>query len=327
MHPILFHVPLPALRIPVLALAVLAALASAGMLFVAVRRGRRDVLAFASGALVLSLLALWWRRDAAVVWGPFAVPAWGVCFGLALTAGGALTLRRAARAGIAQGEALSALLFGGLLGLAGARLTYALGHFQAEEGLAALLAGSEYAGLEIAGGVTFGVAGVALAFGRDRAVLSFLDAAAPALGLGVFLTRLGCYLEGCDFGVPLRDAGGRLARLGTFPEQSPAWVAHVVERGLAPSAGSSLAVHPTQLYEAAGGLFLLALVAAADRRLRASPGQLALVSLAGFVALRLGVDALRDDRIHVLTFRLALLSLPLAALYVRALEPSPSPSR
>lgn len=327
MHPILFHVPLPALRIPVLALALLAALVSAGMLFMAVRRGRRDVLAFASVGLSLSLLALWWRRDAAVVWGPFAVPAWGVCFGLALTAGGALSFRRATRAGIARGDAVPALLFGVLLGIAGARLAYALGHWHAEEGFAALLAGSEYAGLEIAGGVPFAVAGVALAFRRDRAVLSFLDATAPALGLGVFLTRLGCYLEGCDFGVPLRDAGGRLARLGTFPEQSPAWVTHVVERGLSPSAGSSLPVHPTQLYEAAGGLLLFALVTAAERRLRASPGQLALLALAGFVALRLGVDVFRDDRVHVLTFRLALLSLPLAALYVRTLEPTPSPSR
>jgi phosphatidylglycerol:prolipoprotein diacylglycerol transferase len=187
-----------------------------------------------------------------------------------------------------------------------------------------LLAGAEFAGLEIAGGVGFAVVGVAIAFGRDRAVLSFLDAAAPALGLGVCVTRLGCYLEGCDFGVPLGDAGGRLASLGTFPAQSPAWVTHVLERGLSPSAGSSLPVHPTQLYEAAGGLALMALVVVVDRRLRAAPGQLALLALGGFVALRLGVDLLRDDRVHVVTFRLALLALPLAALYVRALEPSPS---
>jgi phosphatidylglycerol:prolipoprotein diacylglycerol transferase len=327
MHPTLFHVPLPALRVPVAALASIAALVSLVIFVAAARRGRRDVLAFAVAGAVLSLIALFARRGADLVWGSFAAPAWGLCLGLALTAGGWLTFQRATRAGFERGPAVRALLFGVLFGLAGARVAYALGHLSSEEGVISLLAGSEFAGLEIAGGVPFAVAGVAFAFGRDRAVLSYLDAAAPALGLGVFLTRLGCYLEGCDFGVPLRDGGSRLAGLGTFPAQSPAWVTHVLERGLSPSAGSSLPVHPTQLYEAAGGLALMALVAVSDRRLRGSPGRLALLAIAGFVALRLGVDLFRDDRVHVVTFRLALLALPLSALYVRSLEPSPSPSR
>lgn len=323
MHPILFQVPLPALRIPVAVLAALAALASLAVLIVAARRGRRDVLAFAVFGLGVALFAWFSRRGSELVWGPFSAQAWGLCFGLALMSGTLLTFVRATRRGIERATAASALVFALLLGLGGARLSYALGHLDAERGLLGLFGSADYTGLEIAGGLPLALAGVALAFGRDRAVLSFLDAAAPALGLGVLLTRLGCYLEGCDFGVPLRDgAGGRLASLGTFPAQSPAWVKHVLEHDLSPGAASSLPVHPTQLYEAAGGLLLIVLVVVADRRLRLAPGRLALGALSGFLTLRLGVDLLRDDRVHVLTFRLALLALPIALLYVRRLTPA-----
>jgi hypothetical protein len=69
MHPTLFHVPLPALRVPVAALASIAALASLVVLFAAVRRGRRDVLAFAAAGVALSLVALFARRGADLVWG------------------------------------------------------------------------------------------------------------------------------------------------------------------------------------------------------------------------------------------------------------------
>jgi phosphatidylglycerol:prolipoprotein diacylglycerol transferase len=325
MHPTLFHLPLPSLRVPLAALALVAALVSLVVLIVAARRGRRDVVLLGALGLGISLFAWFSRRGMDLVWGSFSAPAWGFCFGLALSAGALLTFFRATRAGVERAAAASALLFAVLLGVVGARLSFALGHLgdeRGERGLVALFGGPDYAGLEIAGGLPFALAGVALVFRRDRAVLSFLDAAAPALGLGVLLTRLGCYLEGCDFGVPLRDGSGRMASIGTFPPQSPAWVKHVLERDLSPNAGGSLPVHPTQLYEAGGGLLLVALVVVAGRRFRLAPGQLALIALAGFIALRLGVDLFRDDRVHVVTFRIALLALPFALLYVRRLSPA-----
>ena len=41
---------------------------------------------------------------------------------------------------------------------------------------------------------------------------AFADAAAPALALGTVLTRIGCYLYGCDFGTPLDDGAPALAQ-------------------------------------------------------------------------------------------------------------------
>ena len=86
----------------------------------------------------------------------------------------------------------------------------------------------------------------------------------PALALGTVLTRIGCYLYGCDFGTPLGAcAPGWLKALGTFPRWhhddlhvygSPAWLHHVDRYGLARDSSASLPVHPTQLYEALAGV-------------------------------------------------------------------------
>src|SRR4029079_3111068 len=95
--------------------------------------------------------------------------------------------------------------------------------------------------------------------------------AVPSRGSGLCITRIGCYLFGCDFGKPLTAGWPNwLKHLGTFPRWSdgvladvagsPAWVQHGRERGLAPECTASLPVHPTQLYEALAGLSLLALV-------------------------------------------------------------------
>jgi hypothetical protein len=59
------------------------------------------------------------------------------------------------------------------------------------------------------------------------------DAAVPALGTGIMITRLGCYMYGCDFGRALpANAPGWLKTLGSFPHWhdnhgSPAWQQHV----------------------------------------------------------------------------------------------------
>jgi phosphatidylglycerol:prolipoprotein diacylglycerol transferase len=315
MHPILFYVPFPAWRVPVAALGAVAALVSVLVLLVAARRRRRDFAAVAAVRLCLALYVSFSRSGMVLVWGALPVQAWGFFFGLSILLGGAFTLRRSGRAGIERSSALPAILLGVAFGLIGARVAYGLGHFQARAA-GSMFGGEGFSGLEIGGALPCALLGASLPFGRNRTLLSFLDAAAPALGVGVFLTRIGCYLEGCDFGVPLRDgAWQRLSTLGTFPAQSPAWVTHVLERGLSPSATSSLPVHPTELYEALAGLALVALVYWAERK-RLLPGQVALVALVAFIAVRLGVDHFRDDRVHVVTFRVALLALPLVALFL-----------
>jgi phosphatidylglycerol---prolipoprotein diacylglyceryl transferase len=139
---------------------------------------------------------------------------------------------------------------------------------------------------------------VAVQFATPRggkALASWLDHVSLPLLLGVGLTRVGCYCQGCDFGRPLRPAARPLlAILGTFPRWhpsegdryfgSPAWISQVSHWGLSPDAPVSLPVHPVQLYEAAlaFGLLLLVLV----RRSRNRPAGTLFLSLS--VAYGLG---------------------------------------
>lgn len=132
----------------------------------------------------------------------------------------------------------------------------------------------------------------------------FGDAAAPAIAGGLALTRVGCYLYGSDFGRVLPDgAPAWLARLGTFPRWSgavsppggagsPAWLEHVRGHGLPATAAASFPVHPTQLYEVA---LALGLVALAWRIRPRFAGERLLVLAFVDAAARFGLETLRDD--------------------------------
>ena len=143
-------------------------------------------------------------------------------------------------------------------------------------------------------------------------LLPFADLAAPTLASGLMLTRIGCYLYGCDYGRPLGESAPKaLAAAGTFPkwdaasfpefafEQtitgSPAYEHHLdIYSDQMVHRTASLPVHPTQLYESAAGLvlFAFALWLLHHRRFR---GQV-LTVVAGLYALwRFGIEYLRDD--------------------------------
>lgn len=131
-------------------------------------------------------------------------------------------------------------------------------------------------------------------------LLRFSDGAAPALALGLGLTRIGCYLYGCDFGGLLpEDAPGWLSSLGTFPHWedntgSPAWIYHVSEEGLSHDATHSLAVHPTQLYESLAGFTLLGITLWVWSR-RKFHGQVILTLAMAYGVWRFLIEYVRDD--------------------------------
>ena len=108
---------------------------------------------------------------------------------------------------------------------------------------------------------------------RGLPVATTFDAAAPALGLAYAVGRVGCFLVGDDYGLPT-DSGVGVA----FPQGSPPSTAGYfrslgvdIDPALADSA--VLAVHPTQLYEVAGGIAMFAILWTMSKRpLR--PGQL-----------------------------------------------------
>ncbi|GAB4202494.1 MAG: hypothetical protein OHK0013_15820 [Sandaracinaceae bacterium] len=131
-------------------------------------------------------------------------------------------------------------------------------------------------------------------------LLRFSDGAAPALALGLGLTRIGCYLYGCDFGARLSDdAPSWLVSIGTFPHWedntgSPAWSHHVQEYDLPFDAEHAYPVHPTQLYESSVGILLFALCMFVWSR-RQFHGQVLLTLTMAYGVWRFLIEYVRDD--------------------------------
>ena len=119
-----------------------------------------------------------------------------------------------------------------------------------------------------------------------------LDLAAAPIGMALCCARIGCFLAGCDYGKVTS-----LPWAVRFPAGSPAWVDHLQSGLLRPDRSESLPVHPTQLYEAALGLVMvaLALLAARWRWARARDGRAFLVVAAAYAIGRLAIEVVRGD--------------------------------
>lgn len=159
-------------------------------------------------------------------------------------------------------------------------------------------------GLVAYGGFLGGLAG-SWAFLRHKKVslLAWADVTAPTLALGLGLVRIGCYLNGCDYGKQLSaDAPGWLQSLGTFPRWSegvgragsPAFLRHVRDYDLSPLADACRPVHPTQLYESLVGFVLVGVSVFVWRR-RRFRGQVILILAMLYGCWRTFVEVVRDD--------------------------------
>ena len=307
MHPVLVEVPWPELGLPVWPAFVLLAIGGAVLGVAAARRKSRSAAVLGAVLAVAALTLAITSRGSRFSAGPFEVRAWGVLFAGALFAGSLVAIRRGVARGVERELVARACIAASVGGVIGARLVWVLLHPVATgsvEGTVAFYQG----GLSVWGGLVGGISGAALSANRSGAPLfALLDLAAPSLGVGVALTRLGCFLEGCDFGVPLGKSAPRfIAALGTFPKDSPAWSSHVLSRGLSPTAVTSLPVHPTELYEVAGGAALVALALALGRR-KLPPGAVFAAAVLGYLLLRVSLDSLRDDSAEMWVSRALLL--------------------
>lgn len=239
-------------------------------------------------------------------WGLLAVPAFGALLSVAFGATFVLGTRRAVRAGLPRTEVMGASVAAAFAGLLAARAGFVVLHPSE--------VGSFSAAFSLANGGLSGTIGLALGAavlaweGRRRGLTSstLLDVIAPGAALGVALVRVGCFLDGCDFGKPLgAHAPAWLTRLGTFPHGSPAWVEQVVSHGLTPSAAFALPVHPSELYESVAAL---GLAFAASRLLarQERSGTTALFVLGAYATARVLVDFTRAPSADAWAARAAL---------------------
>lgn len=153
--------------------------------------------------------------------------------------------------------------------------------------IAALAGGDRMAIGALAG---FAIAGALVARALRLDPWGALDRLAPPLGVLVVAGRVGCFLEGCDF--------GRVASVAwavTYPAGSHAFDEHVARGLVSATDVAALPVHPAQLYEAIVGI---AMIAGAIAILRARPARAGLAfraALGTYAVGRLVVEPFRGD--------------------------------
>jgi phosphatidylglycerol:prolipoprotein diacylglycerol transferase len=145
-------------------------------------------------------------------------------------------------------------------------------------------------GMVYYGGLIGGVLGALAYFRYVRVpVLPMGDIGLPFLPLGHSIARLGCFLNGCCWGVVTDGPTGVV-----FPRRSLVWRQQLDDGLIQRSATAPLPVHPTQLYESLG-LFVIFLVMRYAYRHKRYDGSVMMLYPLLYGILRFCVEALRGD--------------------------------
>jgi len=192
--------------------------------------------------------------------GPLVVHSYGVMLALSFIIGVYLAVREGQKRGISGDDIINLGLVIIVSSIFGARLFYVLFHLNEfrgrwiytfwpvqEDGTVGL------GGLILLGGfLTAFLASVVLIYKKKLDFWKLADSVAPSVALGVFLTRIGCFLNGCCFGKACS-----LPWAVSFPPNSPAGTV----MGNTP-------IHPTQLYSSLYGLIIFLILILLNRKQR-----------------------------------------------------------
>ncbi len=191
--------------------------------------------------------------------GALEIRAYGLMLALSFIIGIYLSAKRAKSRDIDPNHVMDLSVILIISAIVGSRLLYVLFHLDEFRGrwLDTINPFQSDGQIGIAGLTVLG--GVILCFASSAVYLhvkklpfyKFADVMMPAVGLGIFLTRIGCYLNGCCYGLPC-DGHGLFCV--TFPLNSPAG-AHFPETPLVPA----------QLYSSLYGLIIFGTLLVAER--------------------------------------------------------------
>lgn len=267
------------------------------------------------------------------VWQAVPLHAYGVMLGLSLVAGWRVTLPLAQKLNIPRENAADCYVLTAIAAIIGSRVLYVLTNLNefadpvTHQFSVPAMFSLRTGGLAVYGGFLGGLFGSAWYLRRHKLSLrKWADAAVPSLALGLGITRLGCFMYGCDFGCVLPHQSPHwLQAMGTFPrwnngEGSPAWAQHTLDGfrtdqarciqefagdwhdgvcRLGASAIASAPVHPTQLYESALGWSILAVLMYFWFSPKQQPrfdGKILLIATVLYGLGRSALEVLRDDR-------------------------------
>ncbi|MDZ7724152.1 MAG: prolipoprotein diacylglyceryl transferase [candidate division KSB1 bacterium] len=191
--------------------------------------------------------------------GPLEIRSYGFMLALSFLLGIWFSTRRAKKQGVDPNHILDLSVILIISGIVGSRLFYVLFHLDEFKGrwLDTINPVQSDGTIGIAGLTLLG--GVVLCFIaafyylrlKKLSFLKFADILVPAVGLGIFLTRIGCYLNGCCYGLPC-DAHSQFCV--EFPVNSAAG-----------SQFPGIPLIPTQLYSSLYGLIIFGALLFAER--------------------------------------------------------------
>jgi phosphatidylglycerol:prolipoprotein diacylglycerol transferase len=172
------------------------------------------------------------------------------------------------------------MIFGGVIG---ARLSYVLLHWSDfSSNLADIFNPFQsgqfgIAGLNLYGGILLAMAGSILyARWKKMSVLEVFDYFAPTIGLGIGISRVGCFLNGCCFGTPTELPWGVEFPIGSIPNM----------------VFGDQHLHPAQVYSSLYGLGLFVFLHFLMKR-RQFVGQLTAILLMAEALFRFAIEYVR----------------------------------
>lgn len=117
-----------------------------------------------------------------------------------------------------------------------------------------------------------------------------LDLLSPPLALGIAITRIGCFLNGCCWG-KVTDVPWAVR----FPiKVTPVVLRHFEQGLLSPDDASTLPLHPVQLYNSVSNILLFGICLLVFKR-KQYDGQVFLTFLCGYGLFRFMTEFYRDD--------------------------------
>ncbi len=213
---------------------------------------------------------------------------YGLFMALGVGTGLWLTAREAKRRGILPDEIYNGALWVVGAGLVGARLFHVIDNWSAYAANPAAIFGT--AGLAIYGALIGGfVAVVVYARARKLALGRLLDAAAPAIPLAQAIARVGCFINGDNYGVP------------TNPPL-PWSVVWTSPNAMVPD--HTIAYQPAQLYELLWDLVVFGIVWKLRDRVRGN-GVLFLIYATLYSFGRFFISFVREDNLYFANLRQA----------------------
>lgn len=192
--------------------------------------------------------------------GRLEIYAYGVALAISFLLGIYWAIHRAEKRGIRKDDVMDLSILVVISAIVGSRFLYVVTHLDEFHGhwLDTIspfqsTGAIGIAGLSMLGGVVMAILVVmGYCLSRKISILRLFDVFAPSFALGIFITRIGCFMNGCCFGKACD-----LPWAVTFPVISPA--------------GATLPgvhIHPTQLYSSLYGLVILLVLYFLDRRPR-----------------------------------------------------------